>query len=265
MQSGSTTLHISRIVVLGIPILRRYSFSYFFFFFGVVKIKSVFIYHKEYFYDKILKFKEKDVLQILKTKGDFYYQKEIPKKGGSRILNCLAPDSELRTVQENITNNILKFIPIPSYVYGFKKGFSYKHYLIPHTQKEYYLRVDIQDFFHSIKKKYVIEVLKDYFKSKEDLVNILEILYEIISIDNKVPQGAITSPYISNIVFRSLDIRIYNYCKKFNITYTRYADDMLFSSNNKFLFESPYFIKMISKILRTKHFKINNSKLIKQK
>jgi RNA-directed DNA polymerase len=229
----------------------------------VIFIFKKYIFHKDYFYDKIISCKEKDLKELLEQKNDFYFFKRIPKKGGYRELHCLINDSPLRALQEKLRVNFLNRIPIPDYVYGFVKGSSYQDYLIPHTDKKYYLRVDIKHFFNSITKDLFYKVFGNYFKVDDtEKTELLNYLFDLVSFNEKIPQGAITSPSVSNIVFRSLDIRINKLCNRFNITYTRYADDLLFSSNNEFL-HNKYFLKKIAHILYSKGFKINSGKVRK--
>lgn len=108
----------------------------------------------------------------------------------------------------------------------------------------YYLRIDIDSFFDSITTKLLNETLSYYFKTTDEVSNstLLKNTVDLITLNDALPQGAVTSPVVSNIVFRQLDLRIKRYCDKLNITYTRYADDMLFSSESKFLNED-YFMK----------------------
>jgi hypothetical protein len=98
-------------------------------------------------------------------------------------------------------------------------------------------------------------------ESKEEL---LDIICQILTFQDKVIQGTPTAPILSNIIFRPLDIRIQKYCQKFDIIYSRYADDLLFSSNRNILFSSN-FIKGIQNIILSKNFEINHSKTIRCK
>lgn len=95
------------------------------------------------------------------------------------------------------------------------------------------MRLDIKNFFENINNQLIEKVFDYYFRIDDDTTNNEALIdfREMVTLEGKVPQGAITSPTLSNIVFRQLDLRIYKYCKKFNITYTRYADDLLFSSD----------------------------------
>lgn len=93
----------------------------------------------------------------------------------------------------------------------------------------------------------------------------MNLISDIVTLNGSIPQGAVTSPSLSNIVFRELDLKINAYCNQLDVTYTRYADDMLFSSFNEHdKFASPL-IKMIYKIFRKNGFKLNYKKTIKGK
>jgi len=96
-------------------------------------------------------------------------------------------------------------------------------------------------------------------KEKEKVVTYL---LDIILYEDKLIQGTPIAPVVSNLVFRSLDIRIERYCCKQKIVYSRYVDDLLFSSENRNVF-SKDFIRTIKRILKSKGFDINYSKLRK--
>lgn len=222
---------------------------------------QTYIYKEKFFYNKILSTQKSLVEEILKDKDKFYTKVKIPKKNGLRTINCLEKNSLLSKVQQSIRVNFLNTISIPNYVYGFVTGQSYKEYLRPHIKSEFFLRLDIKNFFESITNDTLESVFSYYFRMTANTSGSeLSKFVDLITLDGKLPQGAITSPVVSNVVFRELDIRISRYCKKFNITYTRYADDLLFSTDNKYL-HNAFFIKKIKFILSTKGFKINNSKI----
>ncbi|WP_028400584.1 reverse transcriptase family protein [Ectobacillus panaciterrae] len=225
----------------------------------------IFIYKEDFFYDYILQDSLEEIKKVIENKENNYYIIKIPKKDGLRKLNCIKKETKLYQYQTLIKNKFLNRIPIAENVYGFVKGQSYKDFLVPHTwennKKRFYLRIDIKDFFGSINTDTLRQVFRYYFKTDENASNeMIDLLLDIVSLDGFLPQGAVTSPVISNIVFRQLDLRIQKYCNKLNFTYTRYADDLLFSSINKRIYD-PFFIKMISTILKSRNFKINHSKV----
>lgn len=224
----------------------------------------IFIYREDFFYSRILKFRKDKVQELINNKDDCYYSRIINKKGGERTLSCLKQDTEFYKLQSNLTGNFLDKIPVSDNACGFIKGKSYKDFLQPHTKANddrYYLRVDIKDFFPSITRGFLYEVFKYYFRTDSEAnESMLNSLTEICTLSGVIPQGAISSPAISNIVFRQLDIRLLDYCKRLGIVYTRYADDMLFSSESEKI-HSTFFKKKIYWILASKGFQINHSKL----
>jgi len=220
-----------------------------------------FIYHSAFFYDQLLKSDSLSIEKTIEAKENNYYSKEVNKKNGLRYLDCLKKDSSLYKIQQNLRKNFLNSISIPDYVYGFVPDNSYKDFLVPHTQNSFFLRLDIKDFFSSISKEMIYEVFTYYFKVSNSLENkkLIEVFSELVSLNEKLPQGGVTSPIVSNIVFRQLDIRIFKYCEELGITYTRYADDLLFSSNHNVI-SKRFFLKKIAWILSSKGFSLNNSK-----
>ncbi|WP_187770565.1 reverse transcriptase family protein [Bacillus mycoides] len=227
----------------------------------------IFIYKEDFFYDYVLRNSLEEINKQIIDKQNYYYTVKIPKKGGIRVLNCIKQKTPLFELQNLLKVNFLDKIPIAENVFGFVKEQSYKDFLVPHTwensRERYYLRVDIKDFFGSITNDTILEVFDYYFKTNEKSSKEMnELLMQIISLNGCLPQGAVTSPVVSNVVFRQLDIRIQKYCEKFDVTYSRYADDLLFSSE-KLKLHDKFFIKKINSILMSSNFKVNDKKIIK--
>lgn len=228
----------------------------------------------DYFFSRILKTTKKDLNNSIQYEKDNYYEHryEIDKKNGKR--NVVAIDKSLcfYKIQKNLANNFLNNILLADNVYGFIKGYSYLDYLIKHksfSKDKNYLRLDIKNFFGSITDYLVKDVLEYYIEinnnlTEENKEEILDLMLQIIFYQSEVIQGAVTSPVISNIIFRQLDLRIQKYCNKLDVLYTRYADDMLFSSNNKKV-HSKSFLERIQEIINSKGFKLNYSKTIRTK
>ncbi|WP_096187066.1 reverse transcriptase family protein [Evansella halocellulosilytica] len=223
---------------------------------------QIYIYKEDFFYNKILSTSKTQVEEILNDKNRYYTKRKIPKKNGFRTINCLEKNSALSKIQQSIRLNFLNKVSIPNYVYGFVSGQSYSDYLKPHVRQKYFLRLDIKNFFENITSQTIESVFSYYFRLNTNTNNDEELQFfiDLVTLNGKLPQGAITSPTISNIVFRQLDIRINKYCKKFNINYSRYADDLLFSSDNDFLHKE-FFIKKIKYILSSRGFEINKHKI----
>lgn len=224
----------------------------------------IIIYNEEFFYSKILNVKSKDEALGMVDKEKAYKNMLIEINGKQRDISVIDKKHTLYKLQKNLLDNFLSNIPLPDNVCGFVKGKSYLDFLKVHCSKEYYLRIDIKDFFASIKVDLIKDVIWEYI-TINDIIKRTEIsnaLSNIVTYQRKLPQGAITSPQLSNIIFRRLDIRIRNYCRKFDIEYTRYADDLLFSSNNPHLHKDVFY-KMLVNILKTINLRINKKKIKK--
>lgn len=194
---------------------------------------------------------------------DDYRDFSIPKKGGVRNLSYLPKASVLYTLQNKLLHNFLSKISLPTCVVGFRRNESYKSYLSPHVGNAYFLRIDIKDFFPSITDKLIASELSCVLSlnTPEETDKIIALITDIVIRDGVLPQGASTSPAISNIVMARIDQRILKYCQIFDITYTRYADDLLFSSPKFDFSQKKWFFKKIKYILKSKNFIINHSKI----
>ncbi len=219
---------------------------------------------------KILALQEDAVLETINHKDDGYIKRSFSKKSGVRDIYEIRSANHIYHLQRNINLEIFNNIYFPECVYGFRKHKSYFDFLVPHisnNKNRYYLRLDISDFFDSINVDDISEALRYYVSddiSSEEQEYIVQLIVDITTLNDKAVQGAITSPAISNLVFRSLDIRIEKYCEKLGVKYTRYADDMLFSSNISYV-HNYRFTNAIQAIIKDKGFKLNRSKSLKFK
>lgn len=202
---------------------------------------------------------------------DKYYERLNLLKSDKKSYRTIyrLKESPVSVMQKNLLNRFFSNIYFPSNVFGFRKGCSYFDYLNYHQMigdGTYYLRLDINSFFDNITIENFEDSITYYISddcSDEEKQKIIKTLLKITTYKNHFVQGSITAPVISNIVFRELDIRIEKYCFTMGIKYSRYADDLLFSSPSSFL-HSDRFIRMIINILNDKGFSINHQKTLKQ-
>ena len=169
----------------------------------------------------------KELFALIKHKKEHYRKVTLTKKNG-KIRKINAPDFDLSCVQYWVLHDILNHIPISEFATAYHKGSTLYDNAKPHTNKKYMLKLDITDFFGSITFE---DVLSSAFNSSRYPKQIGYLLTEICTLDGVVPQGAPTSPAISNIVMKRFDDRIGEWCKKREISYTRYCDDMTFSAD----------------------------------
>lgn len=196
------------------------------------------------------------------TKSD-YKEFQIPKKDGTRTINYLEKSSPLCEIQQQLLSNYLHKQSLPVCVKGFRSGESYRSFLSEHIGAEFFIRIDIASFFPSIDEALIKNEFSNLItcNSDDEKAKILDLICEVVTLNGKLPQGACTSPAVSNIVMARLDQRITKYCQVFNIRYTRYADDLLFSSKDFNFEEKKWFIKKIKYILASQKLKLNYSKI----
>lgn len=176
----------------------------------------------------------------------------IPKKsGGFRKIE--APSQELEMIQKWIKTNILEKLNISSSAKGFKKGTSIVDNAKCHCNKKYVLNMDLQNFFPSIKYSKIFKLFY-YIGYNKEVCHLLTQL--CTNGDNVLPQGAPTSPIISNLVNIKLDKRLYCLAKSFGGDYTRYADDITISSNIRLI----KYVDIIQNIIKDEGYIINIKK-----
>jgi RNA-directed DNA polymerase len=174
-----------------------------------------------------------------------YVQFLVPKKsGGERMLS--APHKQLAAAQEWILRHILEKLPAHDAAHGFVKGRSIVSNARPHVGSAAVINCDLTDFFPSITVHRIIGFFRSigYSPAAATILALLvtdsprrKVLYRgkawhVATGPRALPQGACTSPALSNLIARRLDARLTGIAKKLGLNYTRYADDLTFSSAN---------------------------------
>lgn len=185
------------------------------------------------------------------------------KKGGTRLI-C-APEKELKQLQKRL-NFFLQayYLHIkPAEVHGFVINPNYLGKTCnivtnaqAHTGKKYVFNLDLKDFFSSITTRQVKSVfMSDLFEFDENIADALTLL---VSYQGKLPTGAPSSPVISNFVCLPLDNALKKFGTKHGWSYSRYADDLTFSSN--FPIQTDDILDLIN-IIKGHGLHINNKKV----
>jgi len=199
-------------------------------------------------------FDEKHLVDILQLDGidkNAYHIFCIDKKNGEK-RNIASPSMNIKYRQQWILRNILDKIDMLDSVHGFVKGRSIVTNALEHVGKECILNIDIADFFPSISKNKVIRTFENIGYCKK----VATLLADICCFKESLPQGAPTSPSLANIVFSEVDDEILKFIKNKGINYTRYADDLTFSSNEDLF----YLVEVIYGILERYDYKPNKNK-----
>ncbi len=203
-----------------------------------------------------------------------HYKKfQVPKKAGG-FRNISAPMPKLKAAQHWILENLLNKLPVHKNAHGFALERSIVSNATPHLKKEVLINIDLKDFFPSIHYPRV----KGMFRAlgyNEKIATILSLIcteseideveldgkmYYVKSGNRSLPQGAPTSPAITNYLCRRLDARFTGLAKKYNFEYTRYADDLTFSSTVYDAAEFKKFIGFVKRTIKSEDFTIHPDK-----
>lgn len=155
---------------------------------------------------------------------EFYRTFSLQKRSGG-IRHIDVPRPALLVVQRWILKEILSSLNVSDAAHGFIKGRSIITNARAHAKSRELLKVDIKDFFPSIQFDKVLKV----FESVGYPRNVSWALARFSTKNSCLPQGAATSPSLSNLVCRDLDIAMEAIAKENGLIYTRYADDLVFS------------------------------------
>ncbi|MBX0356076.1 retron Ec67 family RNA-directed DNA polymerase/endonuclease [Halobacillus sp. Nhm2S1] len=203
---------------------------------------------------------------ILYVKGinNLYTSFEIPKKnGGSRKIN--APSGDLKDIQlklaEALYAHVKKKLNKKNNIsHAFEKNKSIITNAKIHRNKRWVLNIDLENFFESIHFGRV----RGFFNKNNNFllpIEVATVIAQISCYEGKLPQGGPSSPVISNLICEILDYRLLKIAKKYKLNYTRYADDLTFSTNEKKFPELQMdFYKEISKEIRRAGFIVNEKK-----
>ena len=156
----------------------------------------------------------------------FYRDFEVAKKNGSKRL-ISEPLPSLKEIQIWILRNILYKIPSSAFAKAYKPTVTLLENLRFHKKQSKVFTLDLENFFPSIR----VEAVENEFLKLGYSKIVSKLLSKLCTRNGTLPQGAPTSPYLSNLVFKEADAAIAAYCKEHKIRYTRYADDMNFSGD----------------------------------
>lgn len=200
-------------------------------------------------------YKSDYIKDIAYNSKNYYTIYRIRKKNGIDFRIIAEPFYNLKQIQRWILNEILYKCKISKFTKSYVKGKSIRDNARFHKDKKFVLRLDLKDFFPSLKYKSVIK----FFKNLNYSDQISELLARLCCLRGSLPQGAPTSPALSNLLTRHLDARIVGFVRKHKINYTRYSDDLVFSFDNDEI-KIGFVIKYIEKILNSENFNLNHKK-----
>jgi retron-type reverse transcriptase len=202
-----------------------------------------------------------------------YTRFTIPKKnGGSREIS--APKTKLRKAQAWVKANILDNLAVHDAAYGFVNGKSTVNNAKHHIGKDAVIKFDLKDFFPSISFIRVRGLFESfgYSRAISTLFALIctepprkEVefdgkMYYVAMSDRQLPQGACTSPTITNLLCRRLDEKLTQLATDKGFTYTRYADDLTFSGKEESLNQLGSLMNNVRSIVAFEGFVVNEEK-----
>ncbi len=183
-----------------------------------------------------------------------YRPVEIPK-GNGETRQLYAPDRLLKSIQRSINDKLLALEEISPYATAYRPCGSTKVNAYPHIGKPVLLKLDIRRFFDHL----IYPIVKEKAFPAERYSEQNRILLSLLCVfKDALPQGAPTSPTISNIIMNDFDNKIGLWCKDNEIAYTRYCDDMTFSGD----FEPRLVIDRVKSELRKMGLFLNDKKTV---
>lgn len=204
---------------------------------------------------KILGTSVSELEEIADNLGSYYYsfqRKKIKPNGTIKIRTFDPSKGKLKSIQKRLLLNVLEKLPLRSNVFGGVKKRSNIQNARMHKGKKFHFATDLKDFFPSISNALVFKTLREIGFS----TTVARIMTQLMTYKGHVPQGIPTSTYIANLVFTRIDDRLIEICHRHKITYTRFVDDLLFSSQSDF----QHITKELIQIIQNEGFRISHRK-----
>lgn len=172
------------------------------------------------------------VRTVARTASHRYKTYEIPKAtGGSRTIDH--PARELKFLQQWIVSNIVVRLPVHDAAYAYRTGRNILSHASLHANQNYLLKLDFRDFFPSITGADVSRTLKaNTLAFPEELSDDdRSLARSLVCKQDRLTIGAPSSPALSNAIMFDFDNYWAEWCKSANVVYSRYSDDLYFSTN----------------------------------
>ena len=207
----------------------------------------------------------------VKDRVEHYVTFAIPKRtGGERLI--MAPKTRLKALQRRLNAVLIDKLPTSEYAHGFRTGRSVRSNAAPHVGKRVVLRLDIKDFFPSIHvgrvRGLLIALGYGYPVATTLAVLMTEAPRQPVMVGDiriyapvgprACPQGAPTSPGLSNALLVKMDRRLAGLARRYGFAYTRYADDLTFSGDD---FAAAHALRLLAaRVVEEEGFVINPEK-----
>jgi retron-type reverse transcriptase len=195
------------------------------------------------------------------------------RSGGKRLIE--APKPLLKQVQTKILREILEKVPAHRNAHGFVVGRSIVSNAQPHVGQRLLLKIDLEDFYPSVRYSRVVAIYRSLGFSREVAIWLARLTTSAVPGEaiqaqggfdyplyrgRHLPQGAPTSPALANLSAYSLDVRLSGLASRYGVTYTRYADDLTFSGSKRFAGALKEFSTLVTRIVQSERLRVNRRK-----
>ncbi|MDH1315247.1 retron St85 family RNA-directed DNA polymerase [Shewanella xiamenensis] len=210
---------------------------------------------------------DEEIISFATSSPYRYKVYSIAKRNSSERRIIAHPSKELKFIQRLIIQQLTVILPVHKAAIAYTKGLSIKDNARPHANSKYLLKMDLKDFFPSINPSLFFKECKKNGIDFSDLdMKILEgfLFWKRRRTTNLVLSiGAPSSPLVSNFILFKFDEIISNHCAILGINYTRYADDLTFSTNEKnVLLSFPAYVRKVLNTLYEGQIKVNLKKTV---
>lgn len=181
-------------------------------------------------------FEKEELLAIIATASRRYKVYQIPKRDGKSVRTIAQPAPEVKLLQRILHDKVIGNWPVHEAATAYISEQSIANHVRRHVNSKYLLKLDFKNFFPSITAADIRQHAKRHSNFEEDD---LDIFINIVAWRNKLDHsfglsiGAPSSPAISNSIMFEFDESISSFCKDKEVTYSRYADDLAFSTTRK--------------------------------
>ncbi len=221
---------------------------------------------------------ERQQSHVTQSKLHHYHYQWIEKRSGDlRLIEI--PKPRMKAIQRRILRDILNRLPPHHSAHGFCRGRSSKSFVERHLGKPVLLRMDLKDFFHHVPVARIGALFRR-LGYPENVARLLQGLCthatsealagEVFKSlpwerrkrlsDKHLPQGAPSSPALANLCAWRFDCRLQGVAERFDLDYTRYADDIAFSGGRDLLRLAPFLQGVVGAIALEEGFEINHRK-----
>ncbi|MEQ9830610.1 MULTISPECIES: retron St85 family RNA-directed DNA polymerase [Pectobacterium] len=210
---------------------------------------------------------EDEAKRYIATMPRRYKRYHIAKRNSDEKRLIAQPARQVKSIQRSVISIIHDEILIHENAYAYASGSDIKKNAEMHRKNKYILKMDFKNFFLSIKPHNLFHVFEKQGIILDDedffVYGCLFFWKQRRNSPLRLSIGAPSSPFISNAIMFFFDDVISNKCKEIDISYTRYADDMTFSTNNKgILFDLPKLVRNTLNDVGLKNIKINHEKTV---